>query len=51
MEVEYGVNTLFATEFDDAVKMLETLLLEYARIHVILKVAIVEREADAIKAQ
>jgi hypothetical protein len=51
MEVEYRVNTFLAAELDDTIKMLEPLLLENARVHVILKVAIIEREADAIETQ
>jgi hypothetical protein len=35
VEVEDGVDALLGTEIDDAVEVLEALLLEYASIHVI----------------
>jgi hypothetical protein len=36
-------------KFDDTVEMLETTRLEYAWIHVIFKVAVIERKADAVE--
>lgn len=35
VEVEDGVNALLGTKVDDAVEVLKTLLLEYARVHII----------------
>lgn len=38
-------------EVDHSVQVLEAALLEHARVHVILKVAIVERQTDAVQLQ
>lgn len=51
VEIQDRPNTLPCTKFDDTIKMLEAFLFEYAGIHVVLKVMVVERQSDTIETQ
>jgi hypothetical protein len=43
--------TVKTYQINDSVKMLETLLLQDSRVHVILQVAIIEWDSDAVQAK
>jgi hypothetical protein len=51
MEIQDRPNTLLCTKFDDTIKMLKAILLEYARVHVILEVMVVEGQSDTVETQ
>lgn len=51
MHVEDGVDAVLGTRCDGVVEMLEAGRFEHARIEVILKVAVTDRDPDAVEAE
>jgi hypothetical protein len=51
VEVKNNIQILLGTKLDDAVEQLESLCFVYPRVHIVFKVAIVERHAYAIYSQ
>jgi hypothetical protein len=49
MQVNDSVDAILGAEVNDAVKMLQPLLLEDTGVHVVFKVAVVDGEANAIE--
>lgn len=50
MQVKHRVYAFLSAKIDDTVEMLKSALLQNTRVHIVLKVAIIEGQANAIKA-
>ena len=51
MHVQNGINTVFGACGNGAVEMLEALRLENAWLHVVLEMAVADRDADTVQAE
>lgn len=51
MHIENRIDALLRAQIDDTVEMLEPLLLQHARVVVVLEVAVVDGDADAVQAE
>jgi hypothetical protein len=51
MEIKDSIYVFFSTEIDHSIEMFESILLEDTWIHVVFKMTVVERKANAVKPQ
>jgi hypothetical protein len=51
MQIQDGINPLLRTQLNDAVQVLKPLRLEHPRVHIVLEVSVVERDAETVQAE
>jgi urease accessory protein UreE len=51
MQINNSINPILGAQVNHPIEVLESLGLEHPRVHVVLKVSVVDRQADAVQSE